>query len=64
MQRQGIIGPQRAQLRMRHAAGAHVILGVELEKAQIGPGGADGLEMLGLEADAGGVGTAGQGDLL
>ena len=44
---------------MRRPAGSHVILGVDLEKAELWGLGEDGVEVLGLEADAGALGRNG-----
>ena len=53
MQRQRVGLAQKAQLRMRDAARAHVVLGMDFEKAERLALRRDGGEMLRLEADAG-----------
>src|SRR5882724_1424504 len=53
MHRQRIAFAQRAELRVRRPAGAHVVLGVNLEESDRLRSGEDVVKMRGLEADAG-----------
>src|ERR1700732_960067 len=56
MQGKRVIFPQKSQLRMRDATRAHIIFGMDLEKAERLRRGGNGGEMLGLKARAGAQG--------
>ena len=69
MQRKRIKRADRLQPPMRRAAVAHVILGVDLEEADVRALGQDRVEVFGLQADAGArgqrrgdAGRSGSGD--
>src|SRR5216683_2978623 len=59
MHRQRIAFAQRSELGVRRAAGAHVVLGVDLEESERLWSGENVAKMRGLEADAGTRGQTG-----
>src|ERR1700730_18733108 len=56
MQRERVMFPQKSQLRMGGTPAAHIIFGMDLEKAERLRRGGNGGEMLGLKARAGAQG--------
>src|SRR3982074_3537968 len=56
MQGKRVMFPQKSPLRMRDATRAHIIFGMDLEKAERLRRGGNGGEMLGLKARAGAQG--------
>src|SRR5260221_4366088 len=64
MYRQCVALAQRTELRVRRAAGAHVVFRMDLKEADRLRRGEDVGEMLRLEADAGGYREAGSGGYL
>src|SRR6266550_8277248 len=62
MHRQRIAFAQRAELRVRRPAGAHVVLGVNLEESDRLRSGEDVVKMRRLETDAGACGQTGSSE--
>ena len=56
MQRNRVERADRLEPAVRRPASAHVVFRVDLEEAEVGPRLDDGVEVLGLEADAGALG--------